>query len=88
MYIDPLIIIIKVITMQLKKTRSSFFSHQTNTLFSPLFSIYIHTAPPYTLEKRIMPHRVKRDNNLSGSILIITLIYYNTGPAAAWYHDK
>jgi hypothetical protein len=84
MYIDPLIIIIKAITMQLKKTRLRFFSHQTNTLFSPLFSIHW-----FTPEKSIMPHRVRSDNNLCGGIiLIITLIYYNTGPAAAWYHDK
>lgn len=76
MYIDPLIIIIKAITMQLKKNTPgvSFLTKRTHS-FSPLFSS--------AAEKRITPRRVKRererDNNLSGGIiLIITLIYYNT----------
>lgn len=60
MYIDPLIIIIKAITMQLK-TRLSFFSHQTNTHFSPLCVNFL--ALHSLLMKNALRHTQRGENS-------------------------
>jgi hypothetical protein len=43
MYIDPLIIIIKAITMQLKKTPEFLFSPNEHTLLAIIFYTLVHS---------------------------------------------